>query len=338
MSSVYDPWNPLCEIDITKNGNYKFIGARKIIENEPNLPMNKKIILHNNKTIIERYYISTNVSIKNNGNINISSIERGDSGYKIFDIILKYQKNNHLHAHLENITKTKYYSGSDIMIMVLQIFHRLGVKKATLKDSSYFECTRNNFFKKKDVPIKFLKLFKNKNTFYSNFGFNPYDKTTKKNRYNDILKLVSDMYDVSWEKLDEIIVNGKHQIEKSELNGVNMVYNRYEIFNLNKWKKYWIVIYHSWMNFKKKYFLLSSSPFRAFEYFTEDNCGEFIDWLELYSYTFLNYNKIVSYHFLNKIFDIPNIKTINQLKEIINNVEWINSDIYAQTDIIKKSI
>ena len=43
-------------------------------------------------------------------------------------------------------------------------------------------------------------------------------------------------------------------------------------------------------------------------------------------------NKIIYYHFLGKKFEIPNIKSFNQLKEIINNVEWINKTIVPQQD------
>ena len=66
-----------------------------------------KIIDGNN---IVRYNIPTKISVKNNNNIIISSIERGISGYKIFEIILK----NNNDAHIENISKTLNYSCSEI--------------------------------------------------------------------------------------------------------------------------------------------------------------------------------------------------------------------------------
>lgn len=111
-----------------------------------------------------------------------------------------------------------------------------------------------------------------------------------------------------------------------------MNYNRFIISNINKWKKYWNSIYNSWIKFKNKYESISSSPFRAFMYFNEENCSDFISWLELYSYTFNNYNKIINYNFIGKRFEIPNIRIFNQLKEIINNVEWINKTIVPQQD------
>lgn len=321
---TFDPWNLKNTINITVNGEYIFIGPNKIIKNNKKNSNND----NNNNIQIERYNITTRIIIKNNGNIEISSVDRGESGYKIFEILLK----PNLNAHIENISKTKFYSGSDIMIFVLQILYRLNVKLCSLKDSSYIDCKRNNFFKTTDIPLKIVKLLQKGNTFYGLFGFLPIDKTNKTNRLINIKTLVGNLYNISWNELDNIIKKGKEQIDISINNGKNMNYNRFIISNINKWKKYWIAIYNSWIKFKNKYESISLSPFRAFMYFNEDNCSDFIGWLELYSYTFNNYNKIIYYNFEGKRFDIPNIKTFNQLKEIINNVEWINKIIVPQQD------
>lgn len=318
MNIIYDPWNLTHIININENRQYSFLGPRKKIKK-------------NNINIFERYQILTKIIHKNNGNIEISSVERGLSGYKIFEIILKPNFN----AHIENISKTLFYSGSDIMIFVLQILYRLNIKSCLLKDSSYYECTRNNFFKTTEIPLKILKLLKNGNTFYSSFGFNPIDKTSKTNKLINIKNLVGIFYNISWNELDEIIKKGKEQIDISNNSGINMNYNRFIISNINKWKKYWKAIYNSWVKFKNKYENDSSSPFRAFININEKDCSDFIRWLELYSYTFNNYNKIISYNFFSKKYEIPHIRTFNQLKEIINNVEWINKLIVPQQDIFK---
>jgi len=323
MNNTFDPWNLEDSINIIDNGEYIFIGPNKIIKN------NKKNGNNNNNNInVERYNIVTRIIIKNNGNIEISSIDRGESGYKIFEIILK----ENLNAHIENISKTKFYSGSDIMIFVLQILYRLNVKSCSLKDSSYIDCKRNNFFRTTEIPLKIVKLLQKGNTFYGLFGFNPIDKTNKINRLINIKTLVGNLYNISWNELDNIITRGKEQIDISNNSDKNMNYNRFIISNINKWKKYWNAIYNSWIKFKNKYESISLSPFRAFMYFNEGNCSDFIGWLELYSYTFNNYNKIIYYNFVGKRFDIPNIRTFNQLKEIINNVEWINKTIVPQQD------
>jgi hypothetical protein len=317
MENIYDPWNLSNNININIPGEYLFLGPRK---------------LDSNNKIYHRHKILTKIIIKNNEDIEISSIERGESGYKIFEIILKHNFN----AHIENISKTKFYSGSDIMIFVLQILYRLNVKSCSLKDSSYYICERNNFFKLTEIPLKILKLLQKNNTFYSYFGFNPVDKSNKKNKLNDIRNLVGNLYNITWNELEEIISSGKEQINISNTSGKNIEYNSFLIRNITKWKKYWIAIYNSWKKFRNKYESISASPFRAFIHLEEKNCIDFVGWLELYSYTFNNFNKVIYYNFIGKRYDIPYIKTFNQLKETINNVDWINKSIVPQQDIFKQ--
>jgi len=337
MENIYNPWNLSNNININIPGEYLFLGPRK---------------LNLTNKIYERYKILTKIIIKNNEDIEISSVERGESGYKIFEIILK----QNFYAHIENISKTKFYSGSDIMIFVLQILYRLNVSSCSLKDSSYYVCERNNFFKltgvfrklqtspeimrklpiSGEIPLKILKLLQKNNTFYSYFGFNPVDKSNKKNKLNDIRNLVGNLYNITWHELEEIISSGKEQINLSNTSGKNIEYNRFLIRNINKWKKYWIAIYNSWKKFRNKYESISASPFRAFIHLEEKNCIDFVGWLELYSYTFNNFNKVIYYNFIGKRYDIPYIKTFNQLKETINNVDWINKSIVPQQDIFKE--
>ncbi len=317
-NSILDPWNETIDFNIMNNGNYSIYGPLKSNQTRDSI----KFVISNKN---------------NNRTINISSLERGSSGFKIIDMIIKKININNKEcnvAHLENISKSNNYSGSELMLLVLQLLHRFNVKKCSLKDASFYECERNNFFKQTEIPIKILKLLKNGNTFYSYFGFNPIDKTTKKNRLNDIRCLIGKLYTITWIELDNIIVAGNNEIKKTENNGRNMNYNRFEIRNINKWKKYWISIYNSWTKFKNKY-SSSTTPFRAFTWFKEENCSDFIGWLELYSYTFINYNKIYFYKFAGINYEIPMIRVFNQLKEILNNVEWINNNIYAQPDTFR---
>jgi len=270
-----------------------------------------------------------------NSSIYISSIERGNSGYKIIEIIIKNsQKNNKFIkiGHIENITKYEKYSGTELMLLALQILYRLKINESTLKDISYYTCIRNNFFKQKDIPMKVIKLLKSNNTFYSAFQYDPYDKTTNKNKMNDIRRLVGELQQISWLELDELINAGKNEINQMNKYNKKMNYNILEIRNINKWKKYWLVIYNSWKKFQNK-FNQARTPFSAFKFFDEkNNCSDFIDWLELYSYTFFNFNKVFYYHFLNKKYEIPQIKNFNYLKELLNNVHWINYKIIEQSD------
>ena len=318
MEDAYNPWNPEHIINITVNGEYLFIGPKRMVDK-------KKFV---------RYNIATKVSIKNNGYI-ISSINRGISGYKIFEIIVK--NNNNHEAHIENISRTSFYSGSDIMIFVLQILYRLNIKKCLIKDASYINCERNIFFTKKEIPLKILKLLKNGNTFYSSFKFNPISKINNSNCIDTITCLIGNLYEISWDELDEIIKVGNKQINISNNTCKNMNYNRFEIRNINKWKKYWKSIYNSWENFKLKYKESNETPFRSFSVFDEENCSDFLGWLEIYSYTFTNFNKVIYYNFFNKKYEIPNIKIFNKLKVIINNVNWVNRKITAQPNIFIKN-
>lgn len=267
----------------------------------------------NNKTtplIIKRYDIIFNIINKNNSSINISTIQRGLSGYKLVELIIKSDKIIKV-GHIENISKNNYYSGSDLMIFALQILYRLNIKECTLKDVfseeiissennslstlkhsdkfiiSYYNCIRNSFFKQNEIPMKIIRLFKNNNTFYSIFNFQPFDKLTKINKMDEIRNLVGILCQISWKELDDIIVSGKNQIIEMNPHNIKMNYNMLEIRNINKWKQYWNSIHNSWIIFKTK-FNNSRTPFSAFKFFDDkNNCSDFIDWLELYSFTFL---------------------------------------------------
>ena len=321
MTTICDPWNLRDEIDISTNANMIFIGPRKITKNPDNTIKD-----------IKRYNIDVEIINKNNCKKIIQSKYRTASGYRMFEIKIK----NSREAHIENISKNDLYSGSDVMIFVLQILHRLKIEKCSLTDASYYDCKRNNFFKLEEVPLKILKLLKEGNTFYSSFGFNAIDKTNKKNKIENMRKLVGMLYEITWDDLDNIIVNGKNQINASEINNKTLNHNSFLIRNINKWKKYWKAIHSSWISFKSNYEPKSSSPFRAFTYMKIENCHEFVGWLELYSYTFNNFNKVINYTFFNVKYEIPKIRVFNQLKETINNVEWIMNTVVAQQDVFVK--
>ena len=54
------------------------------------------------------------------------------------------------------------------------------------------------------------------------------------------------------------------------------------------------------------------------------------------NYTFNNFNKVINYTFFNVKYEIPKIRVFNQLKETINNVEWIMNTVVAQQDVFVK--
>jgi len=324
---ILDPWDLSQDFLLKFNEETIIKGPCKVLNFNKN---NKNIPL-----IIERYDIIFNIINKNNSSINISTVQRGLSGYKLVELIIKsVKKNNKIIkvGHIENISKNNYYSGSDLMIFALQILYRLNIKECALKDVSYYNCIRNSFFKQNEIPMKIIRLLKSNNTFYSIFNFQPFDKLTKINKMDEIRNLVGILCQISWKELDDIIVSGKNQIIEMNTHNIKMNYNMLEIRNINKWKQYWNSIHNSWIIFKTK-FNNSRTPFGAFKFFDDkNNCSDFIDWLELYSFTFFNFNKIVLYKFLNKSYTIPKIDIFNKLKLILNNVEWKNSNIFLQSD------
>ena len=88
--------------------------------NNVNIFEEKKLI-----QIISNLLLRYSEIINKNGKTIIQSVGRTLFGYRIFEIIIKTLDE----AHIENISKNDKYSGSDIMIFVLQILYRLGIKK-----------------------------------------------------------------------------------------------------------------------------------------------------------------------------------------------------------------
>ena len=94
---------------------------------------------------------------------------------------------------------------------------------------------------------------------------------------NNLRNLIGELIQKSWLELDEIINAGKNEINIMNQINKKFNYNVLEIRNINKWKKYLIIIYNSWNIFKSK-FNQARTPFSAFKFFNEnDNCSDFID-------------------------------------------------------------
>jgi hypothetical protein len=239
---------------------------------------------------------------------------------------------------IENISKSIIYSGSEYLLLGLQIIYRLSKYKENFKckliDTSFFICDRKiNLFKKKTEEIKNKKeeiqhkiifLLRFGSTFYMPFGFLPYDKISMINKNNDIKKIVFKLWEISWENIDNYI-NKMIVIVKS-----NEYKNNLMIRNYSRWYNYWINIYDSWNFFKNKYSTISLTPFRCFSNFTYNQCHEFINWLELYSFKYINYNQFI-FNEINKLnSEIAGIHLFKKLKKEVNNVYWINNTIEPQ--------
>ena len=103
---------------------------------------------------------------------------------------------------IENISKSTIYSGSEYVILGLQIIYRLyghnKEYKCKLIDSSFFICDRKiNLFRtksneiitlKEEIQYKIISLLRFGTTFYMPFGFNAYNKNNMSNKNNDIKK------------------------------------------------------------------------------------------------------------------------------------------------------
>jgi len=141
---------------------------------------------------------------------------------------------------------------------------------------------------------------------------------------DNIMNLVSKLWDIKWHEIDSYITKMIHIVLS------NKYKNNIMIRNYRKWFNYWINVNESWNKFKNKYAELSPTPFRSFSFFNNDECGEFINWLELYSFTYFNYNQFVFNNINNSKKEIAGIFLFKKLKNLINNVVWINNNITSQ--------
>jgi hypothetical protein len=232
---------------------------------------------------------------------------------------------------IENISKSKIYSGSEYVILGLQIIYRLyghnKEYKCKLIDSSFFICdTKSNeiITLKEEIQYKIISLLRFGTTFYIPFGFNAYNKNNMSNKNNDIIRVVSLLWDIKWEDIDRYIIIMKETVLSNKYKDNIM------IRNYTRWYNYWINLSDSWNFFKNKYSTISPTPFRSFSFFNYDECNEFIKWLELYSFKYLNYNQFIFNNINNSIKEMTGIFLFKKLKNEINNVVLINNNIISQ--------
>ncbi len=194
MIIVLDPWNP---IDfLLQEGVNKILGP--LTENK------KRFVL--------------DFKLENNNLYTINNEDEFKHLYlKLEDIGI-----------LENVSKSSYYRGSELVLLGLQIFYKLGIRKCSLVDTSFFVCDRKmNFFsnkevvnKKEEIQYKLINLFRHETTFYSPFGFRPFYKFKKTNssiqnnriqikniknededKNAEIKQLLDNLFSVIWENI-----------------------------------------------------------------------------------------------------------------------------------------
>jgi hypothetical protein len=309
-NEILDPWNPTQNFNLISGINI-ILGPLK--DKNINLREHIEFIFEDKGN--NTYYLFT----KNNDSTDFKHL---------------YIKLYLTESIIENISKSKIYSGSEYLILGLQIIYRLyGDKHNTqckLIDFSFFVCDRRiNLFKdkKEEIQHKIISLLIFGSTFYMPFGFLPYNKNNMKNIQSDISSLVFRLWEISWKDID------KYMTKMIEIVNSNKYKSNIMIRNYNRWYNYWTNIYDIWIYFKNKYSILSPTPFRSFSFFTYEECNEFINWLELYSFKYINYNEFVFNNINKSNSEMAGIYLFKQLKNTINNVVWINYNVESQSMI-----
>ena len=239
-------------------------------------------------------------------------------------------------CELSNVSKNDINSGKDLIEWAKIIAIVLGFTSMYLQDNSYITCpTRNKLFNRRfdkskdhEFPLRTLSILKKRIGYYSNFNFYPYKKTNTnfvnkremiEKKINTLFQTVSwSDFDVFFSKLNETI----NIIQKNKKdNIISIKFNR----NLNSWIKYFEEIKKNY-NYLKDKFNQLPSPFYAFKYFNNENCKFFIDWLELFQITYTKYlTENYEIYEDNKIttIEIPGIKLLNEINQILAECKWI---------------
>lgn len=287
-----------------------------------------------NKRPLTQHEIKLNIQ-KNDDTISLMTNVDEKTGFR--NLYIKITKDKGI---IENISKSEIYTGSEYLILGLQLLYLLSVKECSLKDDSFITCDEiDNFFHKKNmmepykkVPYKLLSSLRYGETFYMRYGFKPFNNDINSKREDmtkKLFDLLDKLYNVKWNEIDVVLKRGNEVIK----NGNDIMNNKkWRKIQKDSWITYWNTIYKSWELFKKKYHDDSPnplSPFRSFIYYNQSDCYYFIDWLELYHHTYIKFNNINRYVFKNEIVEIPCLEHFREIKRILNSCKWINSNIHS---------
>lgn len=350
-----DPWDYKNNLELVE-GEYKIKGPS-------NIDSNRHILNFYYKIESDYKVLYTQYKTNNYNNLQIKFLEKE----AIIENISKsdiYRGSEFLLLGLQIIYRLKYKKCSlkDLTYFVCD------------RKFNFFSNSNILQEKKQQILSKLIYLFRFGNTFYMSFNFKPkitveeYNKLEEINENNNfnlesnnengnansnsnpnlkditptIMKLLKNLYTISWEDINIYLSIVKEFIESNYYKNSNKLSN-FRILQYSKWKSYWNNIIKSWMIFFTKYRDISASPFQAFIKFNYEECDIFINWLELYSFSIDSSITYSSAIFNNNI-DIEKkisagIDDFKKLKVILDKSLWINDNVKMQpleTMYIKK--
>jgi hypothetical protein len=311
---IFDPWKVKEKYNLNE-GKLKIFG-----------PYSKT---HDKRFILDFYYE------KLNDYYYLYSLNRTNS-YN--NLSIKFYQNKNV--EISNISNSDFYTGSEYMLLALQILYFYGFKKCYLYDLSTITCKREiNYFSnlntvnngESEINFRLISLLKNKQTFYMKFDFKPY--IDNKCVYNEFIFLLEKLRSISWNTIDNYMENIKLLIEKKNNSNLENNFFNYRIYNKNRWKIFWNNVYKSWKKFYEIYYLDKkvSTPFLSYIYYNKTDCKYFINWLEIYNLSLHNYNSKIFNKRLN--IDIGLIE-FKKLIELSNKAIYILDNIIFQDQCI----
>jgi hypothetical protein len=157
---------------------------------------------------------------------------------------------------IDNINKSKSFTGSNYMNLAIKIFENLNVKKCYLDDFSTLKCNQRDFYIKL-VPLNMITLLRFKETYYMKFGFLPYNndnnnnnnnnKNKNKNKiYKNIMYLINNLYKISWNDIDDLFhLKNNLNVNRETTEKSMIAWNNYKEIFKNKEEYNTIDIIHS---------------------------------------------------------------------------------------------
>jgi hypothetical protein len=192
---------------------YIFTNKKTNIHNFIKKYKNKTFILNNNLIEFEVKLSKTKSSINSKLDYySLNTIENSSIfGIKyIFEIYFFYEKPSFENVYIANISKSKKYSGSDVVNFVIDFLQSFKqVKKIYLDDGAEVSCKNTDNI----IDLSLYKLITSYGGFYQKFGFRLVMKNDEKNITNIIVSLAKK---VSNYKVKDILENFKEIIELVE--------------------------------------------------------------------------------------------------------------------------